>query len=212
MKRIISLTIISVLLLSTFAGCKKGENDPFSLLSRTARITGVWNLTSADYDITNVDDGGTEIETYTYDGTQMTMTVDGNGETYNYSEKITIDKDGTFTVVTEEDDDYFDMTDLVWKTGLEVETLEGVWYFLEGNDALDVKNKERVEFLVEKYKNVKPNGDTYEYEMAGLSNAFVNIILLDRLANDELVTLFDFIQTFGGDSYSKAGTMTYTKE
>jgi len=48
--------------------------------------------------------------------------------------------------------------------------------------------------------------------MSGRSNAFVNIILLDKLANDELVTLFDYIQTFGGDSYSKAGTMTYTKE
>ena len=212
MKKLISLTIISAMVLSTFVGCKKGENDPFSLLSRTARITGVWNLTAADYNVTDVDDGDTDIESYTYNGTQMTMTEDGNGETYNYSEKITIDKDGTFVTITEEEIDYFDFNTLQTETGIRTETIEGVWYFLDGNKDLEVKNKERVEFLVEKFKQVDPDGDTYEYEMAGLSNAFVNIILLDKLANDELVTLFDYIQTFGGDSNSKAGTMTYSKE
>ncbi len=212
MKKSISLSLITLLIASFFAGCKKGDNDPFSLLSRKARITGVWNLTSADYEEKDVDDNGTDITSYTYDGTNMTKTIDGSGETYAYSEKITINKDGTFTNVTKKDKRYFDSGDLTWKTGTQTETLDGVWYFLSGNKDLDVKNKERVEFLVEKYKKVDPNGDTFEYEMSGASNAFVNILLLDRLANKEIITQFDYTQTLGGDSYSKSGTMTYTKE
>jgi len=212
MKKILSLSMISLLIASLFVGCKKGDNDPFSLLSRKARITGIWNLTSADYQEKDVDDDETDITNYTYDGTNMTETTDGEGETYAYSEKITINKDGTFKIVTEMAKKYFDSGSLTWKTGTQTETTEGVWYFLDGNKDLDVKNKERVEFLVEKYKKVDPDGDTFEYEMSGASNTFVNIILLDRLTNKEIVTMFDYIQSFGGDSFSKSGTMTYTKE
>jgi len=210
MKKVLSLGMIALLIASSFIGCKKGDNDPLSLLSRKARLTGIWDLTSADYEEKDIDDSGTDITSYSYDGTNMTETTDGNGETYAYTEKITIEKDGTFTTVTEKEKEYYD--GLNQKIGTETETLTGVWYFLDGNKDLDVKNKERVEFLVEKYKRVKPNGDTFEYEISGASNAFVNIILLDRLANKEIVTMFDYIYTLGGDSSSKSGTMTYTKE
>lgn len=213
MKKIISLGFVVLLIASSFVGCKKGENDPFmSLLSRKARLTGIWNLTNADYEEKDVNDNGTDITSYSYDGSDMTETTDGSGDTYAYSEKITIDKNGTFEMVTSREKEYFDTGSLTWKTGTETETYSGVWYFLDKSKDLDVKNKERVEFLIEKYKKVKANGDTYEYEMSGASNTFVNIFLLDRLANKELVTLFDYIQTAGGDSYSMSGTKTYTKE
>ena len=212
MKKLLSYGILTLLITSLFVSCKKGENDPFSLLSRKARITGVWNLTSADYQEKEVDDGDTDITSYTYDGNKMTKTVDGTGETYTYSEKITINKDGTFEMVTEEEAEYYDFNTLSWKTGTETETVSGVWYFLDENKDLDVKNKERVEFLIEKYKNVDADGDTYEYEVSGASNNYVNIILLDKLANDEMVTMFDYIASWGGDTFSRTGTKTYTKE
>ncbi|MCF6365889.1 MAG: hypothetical protein L3J35_06755 [Bacteroidales bacterium] len=212
MKKILSVAILSVLIFSTFTGCKKGSNDSFSLLSRKARITGVWNLTNADYEEKDVNSGDTEITSFSFDGANMTETVNGDGQTYKYSEKLTIDKDGTFKVVTEEEIDYWDNTNLQMAKGIREETMEGVWYFLDGNDALDVKNKERVEFLIEKFRQIDPDGDTFEYELSGKSNNWINIFLLDRLAKDEIVTLFDFIQTMGGDSFSKTGTKTYTKE
>ncbi len=142
----------------------------------------------------------------------MTETLNGEGTTYKYSEKLTIEKDGTFKAVTEEEVEYWDNTNLQWAKGMSTETIEGVWFFLEGNDALDVKDKERVEFLVEKYKQVDSDGDTFEYEISGRSNSWTNLFLLDRLANDEIVVLFDYLQTMGGDSFSRTGTKTYTKE
>ncbi len=212
MKKVLVFSLITVLIASTFAGCKKGENDPFSLLSRKARITGVWNLTSADYEEKDVNDGNTDVTSFSYDGENMTETTDGNGQTYKYSEELTIEKDGTFKTVTETEVEYWDNTNLQWTKGIRTETTEGVWYFLDGNDNLGVEKKERVEFLIEKYRQVDPDGDTFEYEMSGRSNSWVNIFLLDRLANDEIVTLFDFTQSWGGDSFTRSGTMTYTKE
>ena len=60
---------------------------------------------------------------------------------------------------------------------------------------LDVKNKERVEFLVEgyTYDYADPDWDTYTESYAGKSNAFVYILVLDRLANKKIVALFDYI-------------------
>lgn len=211
MKKLLGLTLITMLIFAS-AGCKKGENDPFSLLTRKARITGVWNLTSADYKTVDIDDGTTETKNYAYDGTKLTVTVDGEGETIDYSELLTIEKDGTFKMVIDQATEYFDSGSFEWKTGISTETTEGVWYFLEGNDNLDVKNKERVEFLTENYKRVEPDGDTYEYSMSGKTNTFVTIILLNRLANDEIISSFDYTQTHGDDSYSKTGTMTYSKQ
>lgn len=202
------------LIATIFVGCKKGENDPFmSLLSRTARITGVWNLTSADYD--HIYSGG-EVGTfsYSYDGTQMTRTLDGDGETYDYSEKVTIEKDGTFKVEVKEEDLYWsynyetgEYTSGIWTT-----TLEGVWYFLEGNSDLDVKDQERVEFLIENYKEVDPDGDTYEVNYSGKSNSYDQMFLLDKLANKEMVTLYDFEVSEGSDTYRETGTSTYIRE
>ena len=213
MKKTISLSLAFILTVSLFVSCKKGENDPsISLLSRKARLTGVWDLTSADYQEKNIDDGDTDITSFSYDGTNMTETTDGEGETYIYSEKLTIEKDGNFTLVVSKLKRYFDSDDFTWKDGVRVETITGVWYFLEGNEQLDVKDKERVEFLQESYKRVDPNGDTYEYEFGGKSNTVANIILLDRLSKNEIVTMFDFTQTWEGNTFEKSGTMTYEKQ
>ena len=207
MKKLISLTIISALVLSTFVGCKKGDNDPFSLLSRTARITGEWELIGADYLKTY--DGGYS-EGFNFNDTSMTITFsDGDSEMYTYNESVIINKDGTYTI--EKEEYHSNGFNSAW-------IFEGLWYFLDGVDGLDVKNKERVEFITLKEtwsfsfegSSLSENGYT-EYD--GASNSNIQILLLDRLANNELIILFDYEERDDdGDFYQKKGTMTYSKE
>ena len=211
MRKTISLGLVLLIFASVFVGCKKGENDPFmSLLSRKARITGVWNLTSADYEFRDVDGSDTDVTTYSYDGTQMTETTDGIGFAYTYSEEITIEKDGTFEMIIKTDVEYYENEET--KTGTNTETIEGLWYFLDGNKELDVKDKERVEFMTTRYKKVYYHGSSYEYEYEGKSNSEVMIMLLDRLANKEISMLYDEIWSAGGNSETFSGTRDYTRE
>ncbi len=50
--------LILLMFAAVFTGCKKGEEDPsISLLSRSARLTGDWNLTTGDWTSTNYDAG-----------------------------------------------------------------------------------------------------------------------------------------------------------
>jgi hypothetical protein len=215
MRKTLSYLVVIMMISITFIGCKKGENDPFlSLLSRTARITGVWNLTSADYDHVYTDNGGSETYGYSFDGSQMTRTLDGDGETYDYSEKVTIDKDGTFKVEISEEDLYWSYNYVTqeYESGVYKTTITGVWYFLDGNKELEIKDKERVEFLVTKLKEVNPDGETSETDYSGRSNSYDQMFLLDKLANKEMVALFDYTVSEGSDSYQETGTTTYTRE
>jgi hypothetical protein len=196
-------------------GCKKGANDPFlSLQSRTARITGVWDLTSADFQKIYNDGGNTETYHFSFDGTQMSRTLDGDGDTFDYSEKITINKDGTFTFEKEEEDLYwkYHIETFSWESGIYKTTVTGVWYFLDGNNALEVKNKERVAFLQQTVKVVDPDGNTNIDDYSGRSNANETIFLLDRLANKEIVTLYDYQETVDSETYEQTGSSTYTRE
>jgi len=213
MKKTINYLMAIALVSTVFIGCKKGENDPFlSFLSRTARITGVWNLSSADYEEVDTEDGESTTTSYSFENGSMTETTDGYGETYAYSEKVTIEKDGTFKVEVIEEVEWWSLETLQNETGNYQHIREGVWYFLEGNTNLDVKDKERVEFLIEKEKMIYPWGDTYETDYSGKSNSYVQILLLDKLANKEIVTLYDSERSEGSDSEVKSGSSTYTRE
>ncbi len=212
MKKFLSLSIIALLLASSFTACKKGENDPFSLRSRKARLTGVWELKSADYKITYVENGNTDVTTYSYDGTTMTRTTDGDGTAYTYSETIEIKKDGTFSSDILNEGRYFNTDTYEWETGMQKEMMSGVWYFLEGNKELGVKNKEKVQFLIEKYKKIAPDGSVSEQTYEGIGEQNIQTILLDRLSNKELISLLDNSYVMGGDYEETKGTKTYEKK
>ncbi len=212
MKKFLSLSIIALLLASSFTACKKGENDPFSLRSRKARLTGVWKLKSADYKITYVENGNTDVTTYSYDGTTMTRTTDGDGTAYTYSETIEIKKDGTFSSDILNEGRYFNTDTYEWETGMQKEMMSGVWYFLEGNKELGVKNKEKVQFLIEKYKKIAPDGSVSEQTYEGIGEQNIQTILLDRLSNKELISLLDNSYVMGGDYEETKGTKTYEKK
>jgi hypothetical protein len=213
MKKAINYLMAIALIATVFIGCKKGENDPFlSLLSRTARITGVWNLSSADYQIVETEDAESTTTSYSFENGSMTETVDGYGKTYAYSQKVTIEKDGTFKIEVLEEIEWWNPGTFENEKGNDEYILEGVWYFLDGNNALDVKDKERVEFLIEKEKLIRPWGDTFETDYSGKANSYVQIFLLDKLANKEIVTLYDSEKTEGTYSEVQSGSSTYTGE
>lgn len=202
MKR--NILVIAMVLVGTILSlnsCKKGENDPFlSLSSRKARLSGEWKLTSAEW--TEVGDGDTEI--YSFDGTNMTCKEDGDTETYEYSENLLIEKDGTFKNTTEE----------TYNVGVVsskyTNTVEGIWFFVDGNKELDVADKERVAFQYEKITNSwGDQTDTYTY--SGKSNDNVSLILLDQLKKKEIVIKYDYEYiNYNSKIYTVSGTKTYT--
>ncbi len=218
MKTFKSIGLIFLILATSIIGCKKGDNDPFlSLLSRKARLAGEWILSSADYEFKEVTTDGTSVTSYTYNGSDMTETTDGDGKTYSYSENITITKDGTFTVYIEEEITY--MQNQVQQTGIQKITIEGVWYFIDGIKDTDIKDKERVEFFVHKYTDIHPNGNTEIIETSGSipiiqQRGFsgIDIILLDRLAKKEMTTLFDSELKIDGETRTLTGSKDYIQE
>ena len=207
MRKAISLGLIVLFFASVFVGCKKGENDSMSLLSRKARITGEWELIEADY--TERDQNGTD--TYDYNGSSMTHTYSGGSMIYTLSETAIINKDGTFEMEEKRvygDDYYYNTYNM---------KVEGIWYFLDGSKELEVKDKERVEFVIlkETLNGTYTGGGSFssfdDYE--GKSNSNVMILLLDRLANKELVTLFDYEwRDDDGHLFATEGTKTYEKQ
>jgi hypothetical protein len=63
-----------------------------------------------------------------------------------------------------------------------------------------------------KYTRVDENGNTSYYNESGKSN-FSNIIVIDRLANKEMVFLYDTkYSDDDGFSSTESGTATYTQK
>ena len=180
-KKVSILGLVIVFLATIFVGCKKGENDPtLSLLSRTARITGVWNLKSST--ITNSYSSGSTTQSFT-DETGI-MTVNYNytvpiTKNYTYSSTMTINKDNTFTMVEVEDET--------------TTTTEGYWFFAPKNKDLDLKNKEAVIFQIT--KETYTDGDDTSYnEYLGTTNSHTYILQLDELSNKQITILYNYIQ------------------
>ncbi len=205
-RKTINYLLAAALIAGVFGGCKKGENDPFmSLLSRTARISGEWELTEAEW----TKNGDGDIYSYDFSGSTLTITGSDRSDRVTYSESATINKDGTF-----ESEESWVLPD---GGGSQLYQREGLWYFLEGSKELDVKDKERIEFLVTKetltYHDYDGSTYTYFNEFEGRSNSSVMILLLDRLTNKEMVSLYDYTyRDLDGYIYSESGTKTYKQK
>lgn len=172
MKKFFTMFAIAGLLMTT--GCsKKGENDPFlSFKTRNARITGTWTLTSSESTSTNIwTSGGTTVTTSsstTYDGNLLTNTSGGTSWSSTYSQEMTINKDGTYTMKTISDGDISEGSGYWWwlsdkkkKTRL---ALDDDW---NSFDIDQLKNKEMIIKQDSWSKDTDTNGDvdedTYTY-------------------------------------------------
>ncbi|PBQ33366.1 hypothetical protein CNR22_16795 [Sphingobacteriaceae bacterium] len=88
---------LAVGILMMLYACKKGENDPaVSLLTRKARLTGEWKMTSGKAIYTQY----TSKALYTFDGNSYTATIIESNKSKNtsgdYSVRLTIRRDGDF--------------------------------------------------------------------------------------------------------------------
>ncbi|MBN2890371.1 MAG: hypothetical protein JXL97_00760 [Bacteroidales bacterium] len=221
-KKLVAIGMIAIMLATVFVGCKKGENDPaLSLLSRIARITGTWQMTSGEwttnYQYIDSDYGYNSTTTYEVDDDSWTRTYTymPTGEfagdnytditTYTVEYEMTIEKDGTFKM--EEKDTYNFDGSIYFETTKE----EGVWYFAGANKDLDVKNKERVIFQVEKYTSIDSDGDTYTRNYEGRSQNGDYLLLLDKLAKDEMVAVMETSWSDTDENSETTGTQTMVK-
>lgn len=193
----IAFTALIVLSIVPFSSCKKGPDDPaISLRSRTARLTGVWKLSNDEITTTTSRDGTVkETIVSSFDGTFRTdVTTTNNGSSnpevkrdkYTYATIWTINNDHTLKLEYNWDGESY--------------VREGTWVWLEGNNK-DLKNKEAVKFLITK--------EIYKGSISTIKgNEGGPIIILSRLANDELQV--DVSQTFSSEGYSRTSTGTQT--
>ena len=107
MKKNLSITTLAFIAVSalTFSSCKRGENDPFlTFHTRDARLTQEWKLVSFNgTSVETIDGVETNIE-YTYDGTNLYTTINGNTNSATYSFTMEIKADGEVFSVESMDD------------------------------------------------------------------------------------------------------------
>ncbi len=249
------ITIAAVLFSFVMTSCKKGENDPgLSLISRKGRLVGEWTLKSSV--MTAVDDhersddkNHSTTTVNTFDGTSMTYATTTpkfktistspyyefrkdttiTSKPTTYSKKTTIAKDGTYTEVNTEvetitESNYNDSGTYV---STSTNTVKGVWFFIEGNKALETGDKEgfvmQMTELVSKketvftpvsatwgtaYTSTNTNTRTYTGKNSGMSDASVQYIA--QLKSKELIIVTDGKYTYTNVSSYASGSSTST--
>jgi len=175
MKKIIA----AVLIIASFTGCKKGDEDPFiSLRSRQNRLVGEWNLVDGKVE-TKIEDFDFDykyIASYDDNSVRYTLTFDGEElepvslEGYT---KIEFEDGGDFvreTLYYEKEDDNPRIPNFD----------NGEWNFMSKSGKF--KNKERVEmefetqeFTYEGEKYSEKTGYEIEYELIELSKNNIKI-------------------------------------
>lgn len=236
MKKTLSkLLIIAVITVVAFSGCKKGAEDPaISLLSRKARLTGTWTISSGSWTVTNYSSksaspftpnpsaelmghlfgkSNSSTTEYNFQNGKLTITKDGDGYVEDYSDSVIFKKDGSFEEYQTEnykDGDYTDETNTI---------LKGYWYFLPANKELDVKNKQRVlielsertDSTIYSYSNhFYTNVNTVTYEGSNWENEM--IFDFNELSNKEIKISLNKKVTYNDVDYDETvGEVTYTQ-
>jgi hypothetical protein len=156
--------ILLLFVILTLTACRKGEQDPaISLLSRKARLSGKWYMSSGTTSIK----GGNVAYSYVLDGSGFKEYVTPSGGTPviyvgKYTLKLTINKDGTFWAQE--------------ATAGAVMEITGTWKFNKGVG--DKKNKECVIFQVSNvssgflndFSSFNMYSNCFEYSLVELKN------------------------------------------
>ncbi len=191
MKKIKQFILIVIIMGFALPSCKKGENDPFlSLRSRKARITGEWKLSSGTTNYILNDTTKTTI----YNGTTATSPTG----TFPYTEKWTINKNGTLTLSIHNSGDVF--------------TMEANWCFGDKVKEMDLKNKESIIIWATSKKWVYYGGTTTDNETYSGTSCPMYSLTIDKLKNKEMDILIDGASTWLTNSNSETGIFHYTQE
>jgi hypothetical protein len=193
MKKLLLVLLVALIAIPAFQSCKKGEHDPaISLKSRKARLVGEWTLVSGMESITQ---SGDFTYTISYNGSTKTTTVFGGPSTPEaYTEKMTINKDGSYE---------YDIND----NGI-LRIIKGAWYFGRKNKDLDIKDKETVCFSPTSVNN---GGDIETYTGADALN-YPLVWRIDELKSKEIIILTDASTVYNSATITNTGTMTYRKK
>lgn len=212
MKNIILYLIASLVVLSIFQSCKKGDNDPLiALQTRKARLVNHWKAEKIERKIdviyTNVDDTDSTItQNIIFENNYEVNTTAIQGVTFDTTfidsmlmqYEIKINKDGSY------------VQDIIDQTNYTIETIEGNWIFLGKSEKENLKNKEAI--LLTTTKRLTSDGtNTNIINYTDLDGV---TIVLDRLKNDELITVVEksFIDDTGLQSGTYYEKITYKKK
>ncbi len=185
---------LALLTIASVTACKKGENDPaLSLKSRKGRLAGDWKLSSGDQTSSTTFSGTTNTTTYSFDGTNRTVTAGGAANTTPYTEEMTFEKDGSYKLAVVDDGN--------------TTTQEGYWQFMGKSKEADIKGKEAITMTVTKI--VDASGTT---TVEGKTLWQASTVRFDKLSSKEIVVVIDTKTTSTGYSSTTTGTMTYTAD
>ncbi len=193
---------IAFIFISSFWGCKKGENDPlFSLRTRTNRLSGTWELKKAEWikaDTTTYFENGLQVEqtpNNTSDSlpTTIIFEFESNG---NYS----IDKTYNYP------DDFFNNGSIAYEF-LYFE--RGIWNFAGGKN--DIPSKSQL-VLIKEYseeKNSIGGADVEAIEIENPTNGFIYNI--KELRNDKLVLYYSSTMNTEDGAIINSAELTFEK-
>jgi hypothetical protein len=181
-----------------YSGCKKGEGDPFlSLRSRKSRMAGEWSLSSGKTTDKSTS-GNTSVTTTTdYTATtanETTVTVapplpnSTTTDSYGYTEKWTLEKDGTFSGTVTDDGTTTNYT--------------GVWNFTSGVG--DQKNKSQ---MVMTFYSISSGSTTLSY--TGVTNDATFDIY--QLKNKEIILKQNTTSSGPSGTTEWSGEWTWTQ-
>ena len=198
--RIFQYTVIVLIIVQIFA-CKKGADDPFfSFHTRKARLSGSWNLKSAEWQKNDT--------SYIFNDSILIISNAIKTDTLPMQHTITFNKDNSYT---EEINTDFPSD---WKGNGEpaytlTETYLGTWKFTGGGN---VPAKSQLLLQVTQSSLVSSssmsNVDATEY--TDQPNGFVYDI--QKLSKPELILSYNLVITYPGSTYTDNGSLNFTKD
>ena len=200
-----TILILSSIIITgvAFEGCqKKGEGDPaISLHGRKARLSGEWTLSAG----TSTDVSGTTSQLTTWTATSKTTTYGTTTIVYTYSDKLTIENDGTWKqVITSTTTGYATTT-----------TYTGTWNWTGGVGEAKKRSQLVMTTLTKTDVETSGGSTSTETETYVGSKAPSQIYDIFQLKNKEIIFKWDGTSTSnsgGSNSTSSSkGEMTYVQ-
>ena len=202
MKTQIKIAIAALVLASfAFEGCKKGENDPaISLLTRKARMTGDWKVSSGSGKETS----GNTTTDWKHDGATYTETDISGANSNGLVVTMSFVKDGTYEIVT--------TITLPNVTGYsDVITETGTWNFTgkigedKNKDHILLKTLSEIDVMTVN-SNVQTTVNSYTGDSAPTT-----LYYLDQLKSKEVILTWNGTDTYNTLVNKSIGTCTLTQ-
>lgn len=201
MKTQIKIAIAALVLASfAFEGCKKGENDPaISLLTRKARMTGDWKISSGS----GTETSGNTTTTWTHNGVTFSETDISGTNSFGFVVTMSFVKDGTYEIVKTITPNVPGYSQVITETG--------TWNFTgkigedKNKDHILLKTLSEIDVMT-----VNSNVQTIVRSYTG-DSAPTMLYYLDQLKSKEVILKWDGTDTYNTLINTSKGTWTLTQ-